>query len=310
MKALYNQKRTLVLVRNAEEPQRKPGEVKVRVHYASLNPTDTDIAKGDLDFFFQLYRVKSPVRTGFEFSGVVLEGDGDLQPGTRIFGYTSVIGGPKTHQEIISIPAEYVAVMPDNMSFPEAAALPLGAQTSFVAIRDVAKLKAGQSVLIVGGSGGLGVFSIQFARQMGLKTTGVAGPAGQAIMKRLGADETIDYQEQPLSEMSGPFDAALDWSNTLQLSDVRHLLAPRGIFVPADPFKHLGSFASNSFRRQKAGYLMVDRGDRALLTQFARQVEDGALEVGNFIELPFDDIQNNLELLKKSGRIGRIVLKL
>ena len=275
MRALYNTDKTLVLVQDAPEPVRKPGEVKVQVHYTSLNPTDAHIAQGDLDLLFRLYRVKSPVRTGFEFSGTVLEGEGDLKPGMRTFGYTSVIGGPKTHQEVLSIPTDYVAVMPDGMGFAEAAAFPLGAQTSFVALRDVVRLTKGQSLLIVGGSGGLGVFAIQIARNMGYHVTAVAGPAGQEIMKQLGAHETIDYKQHPLASMSGTFDAVLDLSDTLKLSDIRHLLAPRGVFVPADPLKNLPTILGNVFRRQKAGYLLVDRGKRALLTELAQQVAQG-----------------------------------
>ena len=168
MKALVNSNKKLQLVENMPEPKAKPGEVSVKVLYASLNPTDLDIARGSLDFFLKLNGAKSAVRTGLEFSGIVLEDSTRFQKGERVFGYTHLLKGPKTHQEILTIPEDFVAAMPDEVSFAEAASVPIGAQTSLVALRDVAGLKSGQSVLIIGASGGVGVFAVQIAKSMQL----------------------------------------------------------------------------------------------------------------------------------------------
>jgi len=97
MRALHSNTGNLELKPGLEMPTDGKSTVKVRVHYASLNPTDLDILKGDLDLFFRLYRVKSPVRTGLEFSGTVVEGDARFGAGTKVFGYTHLLKGPKTH---------------------------------------------------------------------------------------------------------------------------------------------------------------------------------------------------------------------
>ncbi|MFC3613617.1 NAD(P)-dependent alcohol dehydrogenase [Lutimaribacter marinistellae] len=310
MKALHTINRALSLVDGQTEPARGAEEVTVRVHHASVNPTDLDIVKGGFDLYFRLYGVKEPARTGLEFSGVVLDGSARFPTGTRVFGYTHLLKGPKTHQQVISVPEGYIAKIPDGMGFAEAAGFPLAAQTSLVALRDVARVRPGQKVLIVGGSGGLGVIAIQIARNIGARVTGLAGPAGQDIMKALGSERVVDYRQTPLSEIEGVFDVVLDLSARYGFRDIRPLLAPRGVFVPADPVKTALSIAANPFRRQKTGKLYVDRGDTALLTELAGQVVTGALETGPVLEFPLDDYRAAFETLKTPGRIGRTVLRM
>ena len=310
MRALQNPNHTLSLARDAAQPDRQNREVKVQVHYASLNPTDADIVRGDLDLFIRLSRARSLVRTGLEFSGSVVEGSTRFPTGTRVFGYTHLMKGPKTHQDVISIPEAYIAEMPERMSFAQAAAFPLGAQTSLVALRDVARLKPGQSALILGASGGLGVYAIQIARAMQVSVTGVSGPDGLSIMKKLGADEVIDYRTTPIPRMSGKFDAVFDLSSHYVFRDARHLLKPSGIFVPTNPQKNLWAFAGNLVRRQKVGYLFVDHGDSTLLSELAGQIADGALTVGPVREFDFEDFEDAFASLHEPGQLGRTVLRL
>ncbi|WP_068111964.1 zinc-binding dehydrogenase [Tropicimonas marinistellae] len=310
MKAVHTTKRALSLVERQKAPVRGTGQVKVRVQHASVNPTDLDIVNGGFDLYFRLYGAKSPERTGLEFSGLVVEGSARFPDGAHVFGYTHLIKGPKTHQQVISVPEGWVAAIPEGMSFAEAAAFPLAAQTSLVALRDVARLRPGQTVLIIGGSGGLGVFAIQIARNFGASVTGLAGPAGQRVMTALGAERVFDYRETPLSDIAGPFDAALDLSARYRFRDVRHLLAPRGVFVPADPVKNARSIAANPIRAQKTGKLYVDRGNSALLTELARQAATGALETGHVREFPLEEYRAAFETLKTPGRIGRTVLRM
>ncbi|MEM6462565.1 MAG: NAD(P)-dependent alcohol dehydrogenase [Pseudomonadota bacterium] len=310
MKALVNLNKTLNLVSDAAQPTLAKGEVKVRVHFASLNPTDLEIAEGKQDFFLKLFRVKSPVRTGLEFSGTVMEDSTRFEKGDRVFGYTHLIKGPKTHQEILCIPEDYVARIPGCMSFAEAAAFPLGAQTSLVALRDVAKLKSGQSVLINGGSGGVGIFAIQIAKSMGVRVTAVSGPDGLESMAALGADTVLNYRETKTETMTGAFDAILDLSNKLYFGQAKHLLVPRGTFIPADPTQHLASFAGNLLRKKKVGYLFVDRGNGKILDSLSEQVANGSLDATRFQEFGFTDFQEAIDALNRPGNIGRIVLRL
>ncbi|NQY98817.1 MAG: NAD(P)-dependent alcohol dehydrogenase [Henriciella sp.] len=310
MLALHTTRKQISLMSDLPEPERGRGEVKVRVHYASLNPTDAEIVEGKLDLFFRLNRVRSEVLTGLEFSGIVMEGGGRFSAGDRVFGYTHLFKGPKTHQDVVSIPETYIAHVPDGMSLAEAAAFPLGAQTSLVALRDLAELQHGQSVLINGASGGLGLLAIQIARSLGARVNAIAGPAGQDVMTEMGAESVFDYHQTSLSEMDGSFDVVLELSGRARFEDFRHLMTPDGIYIPAEPQKELVSFLGNPFRRQKLGYLLVDRGDTKLLSELAGQVERGELKTTPPRTFAFSDFSQAFASLKKPGRIGRIVLRL
>ena len=220
MKALLSTAKRLQLTHDLTEAETKANEVKVRLHYASLNPTDIALANGDYDLFLRLYGAKSPVRTGLEFSGTVMQDSQCYKKGDRIFGYTHLMKGPKTHQQTLSINQEYVALMPSELDFQQAAAAPIGLQTSYVAWQQ-ANLKPGDKVLINGASGGVGLYAIQIAKSMQAVVTAVAGTKAQSLMQQLGADQVIDYKRTNIANLTQKFDAIFDLSCKKKLKTIR-----------------------------------------------------------------------------------------
>ncbi len=310
MKALLNEQKSLKYVTDFPEPVPRRGEVKVRVHCTTLNPTDVDMAEGHYDLLLFLSGARSPVRTGLEFSGTVLEDSEHFKTGEEILGYTRVMQGPKTHQEILSIPEDFVARKPETLSFAEAACVPVAAQTCLVALRDLAKIQEGQRILIHGASGGLGVFAIQLAKHLGAEVTAVAGPSGQKFMASLGADTTLDYTQSSIFDLPEPFDLLFDLSTRLKFREAKTLLTPQGMFIPADPMKNILEFPGNLFRSQKAGYLLVDRGQRRLLEEISEMIRAGTLQIPQSREFAFSDIASAISTLKQCPSQGRIVLKM
>ena len=310
MKALINRNKELIPVQDLPEPDDAAGMVTVRVHHAALNPTDREIAHGGFDWYFRLYGFKGPVRTGLEFAGTVVSDSRNFAKGTRVFGYPHLFKGPKTHQERLVIPESQLAVIPDGMGFAEASAFAVAAQTSLTALRDIAKLSPGQRVLLVGASGGMGLYAIQIAKHLQAHVTAVSGASGQGAMKGAGADEVIDYRKTPVAELKGGFDAIFDMSTTLKFKHVRHLLSPTGTFIPAEPARNLADFLGNPFRKKKTGYLLVDHGDHAMLTGLAKLVSTGVITAQKVREFDLMDIDKALEALSLSGGIGRVVLRI
>ena len=308
MRALLNTSKSLNLVDDCPEPKSKRGEVKVRVHSASLNPTDLDIANGDYDFFLRLYGAKSPIRTGLEFSGTVIKRSKRFKKGDRVFGYTHLMKGPKTHREILSIDESYVALMPEGLSFAEAAAAPIGLQTSYVAWKTLARLNPGDRVLINGGSGGVGVYAIQIAKLMKAHVTAIAGPGGQDLMKTLGADEVYNYRETRIQSLDQHYDALFDLTCQLKFRAIRHLLRSQGVFIPADPMKNIGDFLGNPFRKKKTAYLLADRGDHDVLTDLAQRFGSGEMRAPDSLVFDIADFREAIEAIKRPGTPGRIVL--
>src|ERR1700740_1412518 len=172
------------------DPVAKPGEVVVDIVAASVNGADWKVREGKSG---QLARF--PYILGRDFSGVVSavgEGVGDLSVGDEVFAVCDA-GQEGAYAEKIAIKAAIVARKPDSLSHVDAAALALAGLTAICAIEDTLKLKAGETILIQGGAGGVASFAIQLAKHIGAKVITTASAANTAYLRGLGADEVIDY---------------------------------------------------------------------------------------------------------------------
>ena len=150
----------------------------------------------------------------------------DFQPGDEVFGTCD-----GAFAEFARAQSRKIALKPANLSFEQAAAIPVSALTALQALRDKAQLRAGQSVLIVGASGGVGSFAIQIAKALGAEVTGVCSTAKVDLVISLGADHVIDYSLQNFASDTRRYDVILDIGGVSRLSDLRHVLAPHGRLV-------------------------------------------------------------------------------
>ncbi|MEM1415001.1 MAG: NAD(P)-dependent alcohol dehydrogenase [Myxococcota bacterium] len=287
-------------------PEPVPGSVRVRVHASSVNAHEVSLARHPLVRLARsLARVSSQVETGLEFAGVV-DADGQaFHRGDRVMGYVNMVTGLKPHAEYVVLPESQLARVPPELTLAEAAALPLGAQTALVALHDVARVEAGQAVLVLGASGGVGVMAVQLAQRIGARVTAVASGAHLARLEALGADRLVDYRTTSLSELQGAFDAVLDFSNTASLAGVQHLLAPAGSFVPADPVRHL----RDVLLRPAAKWLMVDRGDARRLEEIAELARTGQLQPVVDSVFALDAWRAAVARSEDRARFGRVVLR-
>ena len=150
----------------------------------------------------------------------------DFQPGDEVFGTCD-----GAFAEFARAQSRKIALKPANLSFEQAAAIPVSALTALQALRDKAQLHAGQSVLIVGASGGVGSFAIQIAKALGAEVIGVCSTAKVDLVISLGADHVIDYSLQNFASDTRRYDVILDIGGVSRLSDLRHVLAPHGRLV-------------------------------------------------------------------------------
>ena len=265
MKGLTAKDKQLVLRSDLTKPQPRNGEVLVRVISSSINQIDLEFAQGKYDWLLKLSGSNHLVKTGIEFSGVIAEDGQDFSTGEHVFGYVHLSKGVKAHQEYLTINANYLARMPKNISFDEAASLPLGTLTSFVALTELGKVGKGTKLLIIGASGGLGVYALQLANLFGAAVTAVAGDNQEEFLKSLGATHVINYKETPLEQLTEQFDVVLDLSNKKLFKEVKSLLKENGKFIPAEPNKHFFDLFLSLFKTMKTKYLYVDRGDKSKL---------------------------------------------
>ena len=192
---------------DAPRPEPKENEALVRVIAAGVNPVDALIRSGKYAKFFG---TTLPLIPGYDIAGIVEKTGAKitkLKAGDSIYAY--VLWGGGYAEYAVATEGEATA-KPKSLNYIEAAAVPLAALTAWQALIDAAKLGAGQTVLIHGGSGGVGSMAIQIAKARGAKVIATASTANQELLKQLGADVTIDYTKTKFEDVAKDVDVVLD----------------------------------------------------------------------------------------------------
>jgi NADPH:quinone reductase len=187
--------------KDTPKPQPGPGEVLVRVIAAGTNPVDAKLrANGTWA------KLTPPVVLGYDAAGVIEEvgpGVSEFKPGDEVFYTPEIFGNPAgTYAEYNVVSAAIVAPKPKNLSFDEAAAVPLAAGTAWEAVIRRLNLRVGQTILIHGGAGGVGSFAVQIAKAAGARVLATAGPDNQQTLRDLGADVAINYRNRDVAEIT------------------------------------------------------------------------------------------------------------
>jgi NADPH:quinone reductase-like Zn-dependent oxidoreductase len=301
-----------------EKPAPGAGEVLVRVQAAAVNPYDWHFLRGTPVFirvFTGLRKPKSP-RLGADAAGVVeAVGPGveRLKPGDKVFG---VCKG--AFAEFACGKESELALMPPDLTFAQAAAVPIGGVTALQGLRDSAKLKSGQTVLINGAAGGVGTFAVQIAKALGATVTGVCSTRNTELVLSLGADRVIDYTREDFTATPGGFDLIFDLVGNRSLSSMRRALSPRGIFVgcggggPDEPSGKLlagmlGQAVAARFSRQKltSVFAKMNSGDLDVL---ARMLESGAVKPVLDRSYPLRDTADAIRYVEGCHARGKVII--
>ncbi|MET0415735.1 MAG: NAD(P)-dependent alcohol dehydrogenase [Actinoplanes sp.] len=214
-----------------DRPAPGDGEVLVRVHAASLNARDWHTLRGDpylARASLGLRRPKSRI-PGTDFAGRV-EAAGPavtrFSPGDEVFG--EIEGA---FAEYVRVPEALLEPKPATLTFEQAAALPLAANTALMGLRDVARVRAGHRVLINGASGGVGTFAVQLAKAYGAHVTAVCSTRNLDLVRSLGADQVIDYTRDDFTRGPDRYDVVFDLVGNHSLTACRRVLTPAGTLV-------------------------------------------------------------------------------
>ncbi|TMF53238.1 MAG: NAD(P)-dependent alcohol dehydrogenase [Chloroflexi bacterium] len=219
----------LVHLEEIELPVLKESEVLVRVRAAGVDRGVWHLMTGKPYLMriagFGLRAPKNPV-LGRELAGVVEavgEGVTRFKPGDEVFGI-----GEGSFAEYVVAKEDLLVPKPQNLSFEQAAPIGVSGLTALQAVRDHAQVKAGQDVLVIGASGGVGTFAVQIAKVYGATVTGVCSTSKVETVKSIGADRVIDYTKD---EIAGRYDVIIDTGGNTSLARLRNLLKPDGTLV-------------------------------------------------------------------------------
>jgi NADPH:quinone reductase-like Zn-dependent oxidoreductase len=194
-------------------------------------------------FAFGLLKPKYSIPGG-DIAGVVEAVGKDvhsLQPGDEVFGDLSGCGWGGL-AEYVSVPENALALKPDNLSFEEAAAVPMAGVTALQGLRDKGKIQQGKQVLIYGASGGVGTFAVQVAKSFGAEVTAVCSTRNLEVVSSIGADHVIDYTKENFNDIEQSFDLIVGVNGYQPISAYKKALQPNGIFV------HVGGSGSQMFQ--------------------------------------------------------------
>jgi NADPH:quinone reductase-like Zn-dependent oxidoreductase len=219
-------------VENVEKPVPKDDQLQVRVHAASINPLDWHIMRGTPYFMRMMAGLRKPkdIRLGVDFAGHV-EAVGSkvtrFKVGDEVFG-----AADGALAEYLCVGQDGgVARKPYNLPFPQAAGIPVAGITALQALRDRARARPGQRILINGSSGGVGTFAVQIAKTYGAHVTAVCSTRNTKLVRYFGADEVIDYKKQDFTQGGPRFDVILDNVGNRSLSECRRVLVPDGKYI-------------------------------------------------------------------------------
>jgi NADPH:quinone reductase-like Zn-dependent oxidoreductase len=285
----YGSGETLAL-REIERPEIGEHDVLVRVRAAGVNPADWAVMSG-LPYIarpvYGLRRPKVGVR-GTDVAGyaaAVGSGVTRFKPGDEVFGAST-----GSYAEYAVASEEELAQKPVNLTFEQAATIPMAGLVALQAIRDHGKVRAGQAVLVNGASGGIGTFAVQIAKALGAEVTAVASTRNLELVRSVGADHVVDYTKVDFTSGGKRYDVILDNVSNHSLSRLRRVLTATGVLIPNG-----GNFGNRWF--SSAGRLVR----ATILFRFGNQ------RLGNFLVSTNHDDLVTLKELIEAGRVTPVL---
>ena len=307
----------VLTLQDVERPVPDDDQVLVRVRAAAVNPLDWHYMRGTpyIARFGMGLRKPKVTRLGVDYAGTV-EAVGrnvtQFKPGDEVFGGRNGAFA----QYVVARADRAIARKPANLTFEQAAAIPVSGLTALQALRDQGKIRPGQKVLINGASGGVGTFAVQLAKSLGAEVTGVCSTRNVDMVRSIGADHVIDYTKENFTTRPERYDLVIDNVGNHSLRATRGVLTPEGKMVivggPSgrwvDPLpRAFGARAMSSFSRQKMSFFMAELrpSDLAELRDLA---EAGKLTPVIDRRYELSEIQAAIAYLETGRARGKVVV--
>ena len=298
-------------------------EVLVRVRATSVNPYDWHHMRGEprvarmMPGTLGLRAPKLRILGGDMAGQVEAVGEDvtEFRPGDDVFALLEQGG----FAEYVSVPERLLARKPGNLSYEQAAAVPMAATTALLGLRDVARIEPGQKVLVNGASGGVGTFAVQIARALGARADAVCSLPNADLARSIGADDVIDYTSQDFTRSGRRYDVLLDIAGSRPIFACRRVLAPRGTLVliggPAgrwlQPAGHMFSALAMaplvSQRIAMADTVSCTAKKQVLMT-LTTLIEDGKVTPVISRRYPLHDIREAVRYQEQGHAAGKVVV--
>jgi NADPH:quinone reductase-like Zn-dependent oxidoreductase len=298
---------SVVKINEISVPSPAENQVKIEVYAASLNPFDVKLRAGIMQ---QAIPLTLPTTLGGDIAGVITELGthvSNLAVGDKIYGQAAVVAGNGgAFAEYTVTTADQVAIAPHNLSFNEAASLPLVGVSALQALTQHINLQHGQRLLIQGGSGGIGSIAIQIAKHIGAYVATTAPGNAADFVKSLGADEVIDYKTQDFTTLIHDYDAVYDMVGGETFEKSLRILKPGGIAVSM--VGHVEDAVANTY--DVTAISQQTRVNPEILNQLTQLIEAGVVTPRVAKVFPLEQIQQAFEAYEAGGVTGKIVIEI
>jgi NADPH:quinone reductase-like Zn-dependent oxidoreductase len=289
---------------DAPKPEPKDDEILVRVMAAGVNPVDSYVRQG---MFAKRGVDNRPAIIGYDIAGVVEKTGANakrFKKGDAVYCYLSVMRGGGYAEFAVAKESE-TALKPKNINFDEAAAVPLAATTAWQALIDSGKIAKGQTVLIHGGSGGVGSFAIPIAKTHGTKVIATASTAHQATLKQLGVDQAIDYTTTKFEDVVKDVDLVLNCVRADALGRSYGVTKKGGTIVSITDEPDQTECAKRELHCSRLGA----HPDAKVLEELTKLIEAGKIKPIVSQTFPLAEANKAHEQIETHHTLGKIVLK-
>jgi NADPH:quinone reductase-like Zn-dependent oxidoreductase len=304
---------------NIEKPTLEDDQVLVRVRAASVNPLDWHYMRGTPYVMRMEAGLRKPkvIRLGVDFAGTV-EAVGRnvkrFQPGDEVFG-----GRTGAFAEYVAVREDRaLALKPANLTFEQAASVPIAALTALQGLRDKGKIQPGQKVLINGASGGVGTFAVQIAKSFGAEVTGVCSTRNVEMVRSIGADQVIDYTKEDFTKGTQRYDVIFDAVGNHSLLESRRALNPKGKYIMVggppgrwiDPLpRALNAFVLSRFVSQDLAMFLAQL-NKEDLTILGDLMHAGKVRPVIDRQYSLSEVPEAIRYLEKGHARGKVVISL
>jgi NADPH:quinone reductase-like Zn-dependent oxidoreductase len=306
-------------LKEVEKPAPKDDEVLIKVYAASVNPAELHLLRAD-PFMTRVYSgLLKPKNTilGADISGIIEAVGKNIKQfkiGDEVFGDLSNCGWGGFAQYVCA-PENALALKPANLSFEEAAVVPLSSITALQGLRNKGHIQAGQKVLINGASGGVGTFAVQIAKSFGTEVTGVCSTNNLDMVRSIGADHVIDYTQVDFTRNGQQYNLIFDAVGNRSVSDCKRALSPNGICAVAGftNLSHLlrvvvlGSWVSITGSK-KIGLMETAKPNHKDLVFIKELIEAGKVKPVIDRRYPLSELADAFRYLEKKHTRGKIVI--
>ncbi|MRG85914.1 NADP-dependent oxidoreductase [Salinibacillus xinjiangensis] len=293
--------------RDVERPSITDDQVLVEVHATSVNPIDWKLREGYLQ---EMLPFEFPIILGWDVAGTITEVGKNVteyKAGDRVFSRPATTR-QGTYAEFVPVDQNLLAMMPENMSYEDGAAIPLTGLTAWQCLVDFSNIKEGDKVLIHAGAGGVGTFAIQIAKSFGAYVATTASEKNEEFLTHLGADQVIDYQKDNFETILSDYDIVLDsMGGEIQSKSYKVLKEGGKLVSIAQP----PSEEEATKHGVEAGFLWLEpKGEQ--LEELAKLYKEGKLKpiIGEVFEFNEKAVQEAHALSESHHARGKIVITL